>query len=111
MASAGELVEFLSCFDQHLSVQILAVSGSDSSEVVSIVAMNSIDPTVTCAADFPTAIWLVAQHRASSDTTVVPAVIGLTRQPCGCPLRVPVVLDRPVATWAIECEHSPSVPS
>lgn len=67
MATAGELVEFLSCFDQHLSVQILAVSGSDSSEVVSVAAMNAIYPTVAWAAEGPSAIWLVAQHRAASD--------------------------------------------
>ena len=108
MATAGELVEFLSCFDQHLSVQILAVSGSDSSEVVSVAAMNAIYPTVAWAAEGPSTIWLVAQHRAASDPTAVPAVIGLTRQPCGCPVQVPVVLDRRIATWAIECEHSPS---
>ena len=108
MATAGELVEFLSCFDQHLSVQILAVSGSDIAEVVSVAAMNAIYPTVAWSAEGSAAIWLVAQHRAAPDTTAVPALIALTRQPCGCQLQLPVVLDRPMATWAIECEHSPS---
>ena len=111
MATVGELAEFLSCFDPSLPLQILVAGRGGASELIDLTAMDLLGPVVARVADDPVAIWLVARRRDDLCMGALPESIVLGRRGCGCPLTVPVVLDRPVATWAIECEHSFSVPS
>ena len=111
MATVGELAEFLSCFDPSLPLQILVSGGCSASELVDLSAMEVVGPAVARAGDEPAVIWLVVRRRDDLVVDTLPTSIGLARPMCGCLLEVPVVLDRPVATWAIECAHSTSVTS
>lgn len=109
MATVGELAEFLSCFDPSLPLQILVTGGGGASELVDLTAMDLLGPAVARVADDPVAIWLVARRCDDFCWDALPESIVLCRPACGCPLTVPVVLDRPVATWALECAHSASL--
>ena len=111
MATVGELAEFLSCFDPSLPLQILVTGGGGASELVDLTAMDLLGPAVARVADDPVVIWLVARRCADLCVGALPGSIVLGRPGCGCLLAVPVVLDRPVATWAIECAHSTSASS
>ena len=111
MATVGELAEFLICFDPLLPMRILVAGGGGASELIDLAAMDILGPAVARVADDPVAIWLVARRGDDLCVDAVPGSIVLGRPGCGCPLTVPVVLDRPVATWAIDCAHSTSVMS
>ena len=111
MATVGELAGFLRCFDQSLPLQILVVGGCSASELTDLAAMDLLGPAVARTDGDPAVLWLVARRRDDVSLNVLPESIVLARPACGCLLAVPVVLDRPVATWAIECEHSLSAPS
>ena len=106
MATVGELAEFLSCFDPSLPLQILAAGGCAASELIDLAAMDVLGPAVARTAGDPAVIWLVARRRDDVPLESLPEWVVLARNECGCLLAVPVVLDRPVATWAIDCEHS-----
>ena len=108
MATVGELTEFLSCFDPSLPMQILVAGGGGASELIDLAAMYLLGPAVARVADDPVAIWLVARRRDDPCVDALPGSIVLGRPRCGSPLTVPVVLDRPVATWGIESAHSAS---
>ena len=111
MATVGELSEFLRCFDASLPLQILVAGGGGASELLDLTAMDLLGPAVARVADDPVTIWLVARRCDDLCMDALPGSIVVGRPGCGCPLTVPVVLDRPVATWAIECAHSASVSS
>ena len=111
MATVGELAEFLSCFDPSLPLQILAADGCAASELIDLAAMDVLGPAVARTAGDPAVIWLVARRRDDVSLEALPECVVLARNECGCLLAVPVALDRPIATWAIECEHSTSVQS
>ena len=108
METIGELVEFLGCFDPSVRLYVLGVSGGPTSELVTMTAMTVADPIVVRSNDLPSDVWLLARRQAV-DVVELPASLVVERSECGCLLEVPVVLDRPVATWGIECEHSVAV--
>ena len=64
-----------------------------------------IDPVAAWDNGTPV-VWLVARRQDVCEVETLPASVALARSACGCLLDVPVVLNRPVATWAIECEHT-----
>ena len=109
-ATVGELIEFLRCFDSSQPLRVLAVDGGDRSELVEFAGMDMLDPVVAWDNGTPV-VWLVARRRDVCEVETLPASVALTRSACGCLLEVPVVLNRPVATWAIECEHTSSARS
>ena len=111
MDTIGELLEFLGCFDPGLPLKVLTLSGPPDAEVVGISAMGVVEPVVVRSAGVAAGVWLVARTVSAEGKANPPVAIVIERSGCGCAIEVPVVLDRPVATWAIECEHSPSVPS
>ena len=109
-ATIGELIESLSYFDPSQPLRVLAVGGGDRSELIGFAGMDVLDPVVAWI-DCTPVVWLVARHHDGPAVDPLPAAVTLTRGACGCLLEVPVVFDRPVATWAIECEHTSSAKS
>ena len=81
------------------------MGGGDRSELVGFAGMDVLDPVVAWDNGKPL-VWLVARRQKGSAVDPLPAAVALMRSACGCLLEVPVVFDRPVATWAIECEHT-----
>jgi hypothetical protein len=108
METIGELVEFLGCFDPSVRLHVLGVSGGPTSELVTMTSMIVADPIVVRSNDRPSDVWLLASRRPI-DVAELPASLVVERSACGCLLEVPVVLDRPAATWGIECEHFAAV--
>jgi hypothetical protein len=104
-ATVGELIEFLSSFDSSQPLRVLGVGGGDRSELIGFAVMDVLDPVVACDNGTPV-VWLVARRQDGLSVEVLPKSVALMRSACGCMLEVPVVFDRPVATWAIECEHT-----
>jgi len=111
MDTIGELREFLACFEPSLPLDVLVACGTAGSEFLTVSMMRIVDSVVVRSAGAPEGVWLVARPGSDGPPANVPAAIPMLRGECGCVLVVPVVLDRPVATWAIECEHSLSLPS
>ena len=111
MDTIGELREFLACFEPSLPLDVLIASGAAGSEFLSMSAMRIVDSVVVRSGGGPEVVWLIARHGSDGSSALVPTSIPMLRRECGCVLVVPVVLDRPVATWAIECGHSSSLPS
>lgn len=111
MDTIGELREFLACFEPSLPLDVLVASGTPGSEFLSMSAMRIVDSVVVRSGGSSEGVWLVARPGSDGSSPLVPAAIPMLRRECGCVLVVPVVLDRPVATWGIECEHSLSLPS
>lgn len=111
MGTIGELRDFLGCFEPSLPLDVLVVSGTAGSEFLSVSATRIVDSVVVGSRGAPEGVWLIARPGSDGPPALVPAAISMLRGECGCVLVVPVVLDRPVATWAIECEHSFSSPS
>lgn len=106
-ATVGELIEFLRCFDSSQPLRVLVVGGGNGSELIGFAGMDVLDPVLAWIDRTPV-VWLVARSHDGPAVDPLPAAVALTRSACGCLLEVPVVLDRPVATWAIECEHTSS---
>jgi hypothetical protein len=81
------------------------------SERVTGSAMDFVGPVVARNAGVPSSVWLVGRTRVAEVGQATPASIGIERSDCGCLVEIPVVLDQPMATWGIECEHSLAVSS
>ena len=111
MDTIGELREFLACFEPSLPLDVLVASGTAGSEFLSMSAMRIVDSVVVRSEGAAEGVWLIARPGSDGPPAHVPTAIPMLRGECGCVLVIPVVLDRPVATWAIECEHSLSLPS
>jgi len=111
MDTIGELREFLGCFEPSLPLDVLVASGAAGSEFLSMSAMRIVDSVVVRSGGAAEGVWLIARPGPDGPPPLLLAAIPMMRGECGCVLVVPVALDRPVATWAIECEHSFSVPS
>jgi len=109
-ATVRELIESLSCFDSSQPLRVLVVGGGDGSELIGFAGMDVLDPVVAWDNGTPV-VWLVARRQKGAAVDPLPAAVALARSACGCLLEVPVVLNRPVATWAIECEHTSSARS
>ena len=105
METIGDLLDFLRCFNPGLPLHRLAVEGASRSELVSISAMEVVGPVVSRTAGVPSSVWLVGQSRGA-EALDPPLAIGIERPACRCLVEIPVVLDRQMATWRIECEHS-----
>jgi hypothetical protein len=110
METIGDLLDFLRCFDPSLRLHILAVEGAGRSELVAMSAMEVVGRVVSRTAGVPSSVWLVGQSR-DAEALDPPLAIGIERPACRCLVEIPVVLDRPIATWRIECEHSMNVSS
>ena len=106
MDTIGELSQFLACFEASLPLNVLVASGAAPSEFMSVSAMRFVDPVVVRTDGAVTGVWLVARSKSDGPPELPPPTIAISRSDCACVIEVPVVLDRPVATWAIECEHS-----
>ena len=106
MDTIGELREFLACFEPSLPLDVLVASGTAGSEFLSVSAMRIVDSVVVRSGGASEGVWLIARPGSDGPPALVPTDIPMLRGECGCVLVVPLVLDRPVATWAIECEHS-----